>query len=79
MRKNNSIEIVEVQKRIPDALYDYVLRSLKNDQCLSIWQYCLKCIEEMADAWEEVNGKDLVWVPSHYEKQEKSGKSSIAK
>jgi hypothetical protein len=23
----------------------------------------------MADAWEEVNGKDLVWVPSHYEKQ----------
>lgn len=33
----------------------------------------------MADAWEEVNGKDLVWVPSHYEKQEKSGKSSVAK
>lgn len=25
----------------------------------------------MADAWEEINGEDLVWIPGHYEKKEK--------
>lgn len=29
----------------------------------------LNCFTEMADAWEEVNGENLVWVPGHYEKK----------
>jgi hypothetical protein len=24
----------------------------------------------MADAWEEVNGENLVWVPGHYERKD---------
>ena len=31
----------------------------------------------MADAWEEVNGEDLIWVPGHYEKKEKSKSKDV--
>lgn len=61
--------VKEVTKKIPVALYDSVADRLRRDNCYSIWQICLECIEEMADAWEEVNGSDLVYVPAHFEKR----------
>lgn len=60
----------EVKERIPTALYDRVSEELLKDQCCSIWIHCLECITEMADAWEEVNGENLVWVPGHYERKD---------
>lgn len=59
--------IEELKAKIPEALYDNISEKLAADQCYSIWQYCLECVQEMADAWEEVNGENLVWVPGHYE------------
>ena len=59
--------IEELKAKIPEALYDNISEKLAEDQCYSIWQYCLDCVQEMADAWEEVNGENLVWVPGHYE------------
>lgn len=61
----------EVKKRIPEALYDYISEQVIHDQCLSIWIACLECLDEMRDAWEEVNGENLVWVPGHFEKKKK--------
>ena len=46
-----------------------VSEELLKDQCYSIWISCLECLTEMADAWEEVNGENLVWIPGHYEKK----------
>lgn len=60
-------KIDEVKERIPRALFDKVSDELMKDQCFSIWTHILECISEMADAWEEVNGENLVWVPGHYE------------
>ena len=57
------------EKSLP-ALYDRVSEDLLKDQCCSIWIHCLECITEMADAWEEVNGENLVWVPGHYERKD---------
>ena len=59
----------QIKEKIPSALYDKVSEDLLKDQCCSIWIHCLECITEMADAWEEVNGENLVWVPGHYEKK----------
>ena len=59
----------EIKEKIPSALYDKVSEELLKDQCYSIWISCLECLTEMADAWEEVNGENLVWVPGHYEKK----------
>ena len=59
--------IEELKTKIPEALYDNISEKLAADQCYSIWQYCLECVQEMADAWEELNGENLVWVPGHYE------------
>lgn len=67
IRKHINENIQEVKERIPPALFDKVSEELLKDQCCSIWIHCLECITEMADAWEEVNGKNLVWVPGHYE------------
>ena len=61
--------IGEIKEKIPSALYDKVSEELLKDQCYSIWISCLECLTEMADAWEEVNGENLVWVPGHYEKK----------
>lgn len=58
----------EVKARIPTALFDKVSDELMKDQCFSIWTHILECISEMSDAWEEVNGENLVWVPGHYER-----------
>lgn len=60
----------EVKERIPPALFDRVSEELLKDQCCSTWIHCLECITEMADAWEEVNGENLVWVPGHYERKD---------
>lgn len=59
--------IEELKAKIPKALYDNISEKLAADRCYSIWQYCLDCVQEMADAWEELNGENLVWVPGHYE------------
>lgn len=61
--------VSQVKEKIPTALYDKISEELLKDQCCSIWIYCLECLTEMADAWEEVNGENLVWVPGHYEKK----------
>ena len=37
--------IEELKAKIPKALYE----KLAADQCYSIWQYCLDCVQEMAD------------------------------
>ena len=60
----------EVKERIPSALFDRVSEELLKDQCCSTWIHCLEPITEMADAWEEVNGRNLVWVPGHYERKD---------
>ena len=60
----------QIKEKIPSALYDKVSEDLLKDQCCSIWIHCLECITEMADAWEEVNGENLVWVPGHYERKD---------
>lgn len=60
----------EVKERIPPALFDRVSEELLKDQCCNTWIHCLECITEMADAWEEVNGENLVWVPGHYERKD---------
>ena len=57
----------QIKEKIPTALYDKVSEELLKDQCCSIWIHCIECLTEMADAWEEVNGENLVWVPGHYE------------
>lgn len=62
----------EIRERIPVALWDKVSEDLTRDQCYSYWQYCLECIQQMADAWEEVNGENLIWIPGHYEKKTES-------
>ena len=59
--------IEELKAKIPKALYDNISEKLAADKCYSILQYCLDCVREMADAWEELNGENLVWVPGHYE------------
>ena len=64
-----SNDIQEIKDRIPPALWDKKSEELLRDQCLSLWICCLECISEMADAWEEVNGENLVWIPGHYEKE----------
>lgn len=61
--------INEIRPRIPEALWDKISEDLIRDQCLSLWACCIECIKEMADAWEEQNGENLVWVPGHYEVQ----------
>lgn len=62
----------EIRERIPVALWDKVSEDLARDQCYSYWQYCLECIQQMADAWEEINGENLIWIPGHYEKKTES-------
>lgn len=64
-----SNDIQEIKDKIPPALWDKKSEELLRDQCLSLWIYCLECISEMADAWEEINGENLVWIPGHYEKE----------
>nr|DAO45090.1 MAG TPA: hypothetical protein [Caudoviricetes sp.] len=64
-----SNDIQEIKDKIPPALWDKKSEELLHDQCLSLWICCLECISEMADAWEEVNGENLVWIPGHYEKE----------
>lgn len=64
-----SNDIQEIKDKIPPALWDKKSEELLYDQCLSLWICCLECISEMADAWEEVNGENLVWIPGHYEKE----------
>ena len=67
---NTEADVVDqIKEKIPDALYDKVSEELLKDQCCSIWIHCLECLTEMKDAWEEVNGENLVWVPGHYEKK----------
>lgn len=61
--------INEIHSHIPEALWDKISEDLVRDQCLSLWTCCIECIKEMADAWEEQNGENLVWVPGHYEKK----------
>lgn len=68
VQKRINENIQEIKEKIPTALYDRVSEELLKDQCCSIWIHCLECITEMADAWEEVNGENLVWVPGHYER-----------
>lgn len=70
IQKRIKKDIQEVKERIPAALFDRVSEELLKDQCCSTWIYCLECINEMADAWEEVNGENLVWVPGHYERKD---------
>lgn len=66
--------VKEVKDNIPKALYDQISEKLLADQCCSIWIACMECLSEMADAWEEVNGRNLVWVPGHFESRgEKDG------
>ena len=64
-----SNDIQEIKDKIPPALWDKKSEELLRDQCLSLWICCLECIGEMADAWEEINGENLVWIPGHYEKE----------
>lgn len=64
-----SNDIQEIKDKIPPALWDKKSEELLRDQCLSLWICCLECISEMADAWEEINGENLVWIPGHYEKE----------
>lgn len=68
IQKHITEQTDEVKERIPRALFDKVSDELMKDQCFSIWIHILECISEMADAWEEVNGENLVWVPGHYER-----------
>ena len=59
----------EIRSHMPEALWDKISEDLVREQCLSLWTCCIECIKEMADAWEEQNGENLVWVPGHYEKK----------
>lgn len=70
IQKRINENIQEVKERIPIALFDKISEEFLKDQCCSIWIHCLECITEMADAWEEANGKNLVWVPGHYERKD---------
>lgn len=70
IQKRINKNIQEVKERIPPALYDRVSEELLKDQCCSTWIHCLECLVEMADAWEEINGENLVWVPGHYERKD---------
>ena len=70
IQKRINENIQEVKEKIPPAIYDRVSEDLLKDQCCSIWIHCLECITEMADAWDEVNGENLVWVPGHYERKD---------
>ena len=69
MQQNDNY-INQVKEKIPTALYDKISEELLENQCCSIWICCLECLTEMANAWEEVNGENLVWVPGHYEQKE---------
>ena len=55
--------IEELKTMIPKALYDKADDTVQEDQ----WTACLECVQEMANAWEILNGENLVWVPGHYE------------
>ena len=70
IQKRIKENIQELKERIPPALFDRVSEELLKDQCCNTWIHCLQCITEMADAWEEVNGENLVWVPGHYERKD---------
>lgn len=62
--------IQQVKEKIPQALFDKVSEEFLKDQCCSTWIHCFECLVEMADAWEEINGENLVWVPGHYERKD---------
>lgn len=55
--------IEELKTMIPKALYGKADDTVRGDQ----WTTCLECVQEMANAWEILNGENLVWVPGHYE------------
>lgn len=55
--------IEELKTMIPKALYNKAVDTVHGDR----WTACLECVQEMANAWEELNGENLVWVPGHYE------------
>ena len=55
--------IEELKTMIPKALYDKADDTVQGDQ----WTVCLECVQEMANAWEILNGENLVWVPGHWE------------
>lgn len=62
--------IQQVKEKIPQALFDKVSEELLKDKCCSTWIHFLECLVEMADACEEINGENLVWVPGHYERKD---------
>ena len=62
--------IQQVKEKIPQALFDNVSEELLKDQCCSTWIHCLEYLVEMEDAWEEINGENLVLVPGHYERKD---------
>ena len=53
--------IEELKAKIPKALYDKADDTVQGDQ----WTVCLECVQEMANAWEILNGENLVWVTGH--------------
>lgn len=55
--------IEELKAKIPEALYGKAVDTVRGDR----WTACLACVQEMANAWEELNGENLIWVPGHYE------------
>ena len=70
IQKRINEDIQKVKERIHTALFDKASEELLKDQCCSTWICCLECLIEMADAWEEINGENLVWVPGHYERKD---------
>lgn len=64
---NNIIQ--EVKDRLPKALYDKVSERLNQDNCQSIKVCVLSTLDELKQDWEDSYGRNLVWIPGHYEER----------
>lgn len=65
--------ITKAKSHIPSALFDETvdIMSKENNGQATESDIIFACIERLKTYWEEQNGKDLVYVPAHFEKRKK--------
>lgn len=65
----------KVKSHIPSAFFFFDetvdIMSKENNERITESDIILACIERLKTYWEEQNGKDLVYVPAHFEKRKK--------
>lgn len=65
--------VSKIKSHIPSAFFDETvdIMSKENNGQATESDIVFACIERLKTYWEEQNGKDLVYVPAHFEKRKK--------